>query len=147
MCKMLIVCLTAFILIATLIACTSNGASGKVENVEISIGTSYKFSTEEIEEAINLVKERFVSSYKGCELLQLWYAEIRSEREIDSYMQSGRGRTNGVCRENVIVLFSTFSTSSNVCMTLNQNSIYEGWSWVLIRDNENEPWRIDDVGW
>ena len=125
-------------------ACTP--ANGRIENVEIAIGTSDKFSTEEIEEAINRVKDKFVHDFRDCELLQLWYDEESSESQIERYMNFGGGRTNGVSRENVIILFSNFKAGSRADMTFNRNSIYENWVWILIRDSKNDPWRVDDWG-
>jgi len=125
-------------------ACTAS--DGNVDNVEITIGASEKFSVIEIKEAINLVKEHFVTYYFGSELLQLWYDEIRSEQQINFYMNNGRGRSNGVIRDNVIILFSNFHVGSRACMTFYPNTIYKEWVWILIRDSADDPWRIDDWG-
>ena len=45
-----------------------------------------------------------------CELTELWYDEEKSNKEVNSYMTSGRGSTNGVDSKNVIVLHSNFNT-------------------------------------
>jgi len=142
--KFLFAALTTITLCLTLSACSPS--NGIIDNVEITIGVSDNFSVEEIEEAINRVKEKFVG-FRGCELLQLWYDEKSSEDRIESYMRSGGGRTNGVSRENVIILFSNFKAGSRAEMTFNQNTVYEDWMWILIRDGENDPWRIDDWGY
>jgi len=62
-------------------------------------------------------------------------------------MRSGGGRTNGVSRENLIVLFSNFKAGTRAEMPFNRNFIYEEWIWILIRDSKNDPWRIDDWGY
>jgi len=137
----------AFVLALFCIFLSACAASdGRIDNVEISVGTSTKFSVTEIEEAMNLVKERFIASYRGCELLQLWYDEIRSEQLINGYMSNGRGRTNGVTRDDVIVLFSNFYAGSRACMTFIPNTTHREWIWILIRDSEDDSWRIDDWG-
>jgi len=122
--------------------------NGRVENVEITIGTSYRFSIEEIEEAINRIKEKFTAEFKGCELLQLWYEVEGLDHYIERYMRSGRGSRNGVNRENVIVLFSNYKAdSSHAGGPFSQNTIYKDWSWILIRDGKKDPWRVDDWGY
>jgi hypothetical protein len=143
--KKLLIAFTVIALCLIISACTS--ANGRIENVDITVGTSDRFSAVEIEEAINLVKEKFISDFRGCELLQLWYDEENSENAVESYMRTGRGRTNGISEENVIVLFSNFKAGSRADMTFNRNSIYEEWMWILIRDSENDSWRVDDWGY
>ena len=86
-------------------ACTQY--RGITDNVEVSIGSSDRFSEVEIKSAANIVIKKF-ADFVGCELLQLWYDETRSDVVIDEYMSSGRGSVNSVEKENVIVLFSNF---------------------------------------
>ena len=144
--KYLIRTFVAIMLCLALSGCTQE--YGRIENVEIIIGASDKFNKEEIEEAIKRIKEKFADEFRGCELLQLWYDEESSSRQIESYMEFGRGSINGVNRENVIILFSNFETDSSVTGgPFEPNMIYEDWMWILIRDSENHPWRIDDWGY
>jgi len=63
----------------------SNENMGKVDNVEIIIGDSSKFSKKEIESAIKCVKNKF-KSFKGCELKRIWYDEKLSNLEVASYL-------------------------------------------------------------
>jgi len=128
-----------------LAACGSR--AGIVRNVQIDIGPSDKFTQEEIEEAIDSVKERFIG-FRGSLLIRLWYDEEASNHILEGYMTAGRGRTNGVKIENVIVLLSDFETDSSVAQRgFRPNSIYRNWSWTLIRDSENDAWRVDDWGY
>jgi len=120
---------------------------GMVANVKVDTGTSDRFAQEEVEEAVDRVKEKFID-FRGCELLRLWYDEDWSNLFIESYMTAGRGSVNGVSRENVIVLLSNFEVNfSRGDGSLNPNSTYYHWSWILIRDYENGPWRVDDWGY
>jgi hypothetical protein len=119
---------------------------GKVENVEITIGASDKFSTWEIEEAIECVKERFVDDYRGCELLKLWYDEGSSESHIERFMTFGRGRLTDTGSKNVIVLFSDFMAGRRACMTFNPPMLHKDWVWVLARDSASGSWRIINWG-
>ena len=81
--------LGTFICITVIYSCFgSNKNMGKIDNVEIIIGDSSKFSKKEIESAIKAVKRKF-KSFEGCELKKIWYDEIKSEREISSYLSDG----------------------------------------------------------
>jgi len=126
-------------------ACNQGG--GKTSNVEIEIGDSEKFTKEEIEEAIDCAKKKFVD-FEGCELLQLWYDETKSDSFAEGYMTGGRGSDNGVSTENVIVLLSNFKVdSSGGDGSFNPDSTYTNWNWILIRDNKTAKWKVDDWGY
>ena len=127
-------------------ACVQNG--GITDNVEVTIGASDRFTDAEIESAVDRVIRKFAADFAGCELLQLWYDEDKSDFSVDSYMRSGRGSTNGVERENVIVLHSNFYVdSSGGDGSFSPNDTYYNWSWILIRDRKNGTWRVDDWGY
>jgi len=67
---------------------------------------------------------------------------------INTYMNNGRGQSNGVERKNVIVLISNFDVgSAGHSPSLNSDSTYSDYSWILIRDSKVEPWRVDDSGY
>lgn len=114
----------------------------------VDIGKSTRFSKAEVQTAVDCVVTNFKSNFKGCDLLKIWYDENESDGEIVSYMTFGRGSINGVKKENVIVLFSDFYVNPNGGDgSLNQNSIYSDFNWVLIRDSKTGNWRIDDSGY
>ena len=142
--KYLMLILIALIAILTLSACTRRG---RVGNVEITIGDSEIFSVEEINDAIELVLERFATrSFASCELLELWYDEELSERESKRRINHSIGRFYGMSGENIIVLFSSFETDRRGGeQGFNPNTIYTDWIWILIRDGQDQPWRIE--GW
>jgi len=120
---------------------------GKIDNAIVSIGKSDKFSEKEINNAIDCVKKKFVD-FKGCRLTQLWYDEEKSDSFIKGYMSNGKGSVNGVKAENVIVLLSNYDVdSSGGDGSLNPNSTYSSWNWILIRDSKTGTWRADDWGY
>lgn len=117
-------------------------------NTIVDIGKSTKFSKEEIQAAVDCVIKNFKTNFKGCDLKKIWYDENESDAEIGAYMNFGRGSVNGVKEENVIVLFSNFYVNSNGGDgSLNRNSTYPHWSWILIRDSKTGNWKIDDSGY
>lgn len=121
---------------------------GKTNNVVRTTGPSDKFSDAEIKSAMNRVIDKFMLDYIGCELTDLWYDEERSNQEVNSYLEYGRGTINNVKAENVIVLYSNFNIGENGPeMGFDPNSTCSGWSWVLIRDDKYSEWRVDDWGY
>ena len=133
-------------LVLLLLTCTCTN-QGKINNVSINIGESEKFSIKEINEAMDCVKDKF-KGFEGCNLTKLLYDENRSNKSIEVYLKYGKGSTNGAKAENVIFLFSSFDVgSSGVKQGFNPNSTYSNWNWILIRDNEQDKWRIDDWGY
>ncbi|NRT63569.1 hypothetical protein B0P06_000187 [Clostridium saccharoperbutylacetonicum] len=55
---------------------------------------------------------------------------------------------NGVKTENVIVLLSNFDVdSSGGDGSLNPNSTYDNYNWILIRDSKTDSWKVDDRGY
>lgn len=120
---------------------------GKTYNVNVTIEKSDKFSEKEINDAVKAVKRKFWN-FKGCELTDLWYSEKDSDPEIEGYMKSGRGASNGVKAENVIVLLSNFKVNSRGGNgSFEPNSTQTGWKWILIRDSKTDKWRVDGWGY
>ncbi len=124
-----------------------NKQVGKTDNIVVSIGTTDKFSENELNGAVNCVKKSF-KSYKGATLTKLWYDEEKSDQFIEGYLKNGRGSVNGVKPENVIVLLSNFDVdSSGEDGSLNPNSTYDNYNWILIRDSKTDNWKVDDRGY
>jgi hypothetical protein len=140
--KALSLVLIAIICIFTLSACGSNG--GKTDNAKVIINNSTKFSNLEIQQAVDIVKEKF-KTFKDCELKTLTYDENKSNKEIQSYLTYGKGLNNSAKAENVIILFSDFNTGPNAEGGFNTNSTYK-WNWILIRESKTSSWILDDWG-
>ena len=107
-------------------------------NIEptINIGDSIKFTKEEIGEAIELVKNDF--DFPASTLTKIWYKEEESDKFSKLYLDDGRGSGNGAESENVIVLLSNFDVDdSGEDSSLNPNSTYENFQWILIRSDDN----------
>lgn len=139
--------IVSFGIILVLISIVLYNQGGKTNNVQVSIGKSNKFSEKEINNAINCVKKKF-KSFNGCTLTKLWYDEEKSDKFIVGYLTNGKGSENGVKAENVIVLLSNFNVdSSGGDGSLNPNSTYSNWNWILIRDSKTGKWEVDDWGY
>ncbi len=79
-------------------------------------------------------------------LLTIDYNPEDSERQ--TYITSGRGSFNDIREENVIVFRVSFNIEypEGVIGAWNEGK-YENWSIILIRDDKDSPWLIDDQGW
>ena len=124
----------------------NNAIDIKDDEVGIDIGKSNKFSENEINNAIETVKKNF--SFPACKLTKIWYDEDKSNKFIDSYLQSGRGSINGAKAEDVIILLSSFDVdNSGDNPVLNPGTTYTDYNWILLKDNETGGWKIDDWGY
>lgn len=137
----------SLLLIIVLITIVIYSQYGKVTNVQVSIEDSMKFSEEEINEAVIAVKRKF-KDFQGSELTELWYSENKSNELTNEYMNYGKGSSNGITEENVIVLLSNFEVNSRGGDgSFEPNSTYSDWKWILVRDNDSDNWRVDDWGY
>lgn len=142
--KKMIFFLSLILVLFSLIACKKVGITN---NVVVSIEKSDKFSEEEITDAINCVKKKS-KDFDGCNFTELWYDQEKSNNILKGYLENGKGSVNGVKVENVIVLLSTFDVdSSGGDGSLNPNSTYSNWNWILIRDSKTGNWKVDDWGY
>ena len=94
-------------------------------NTKIIIGESEKFSREEIEQAIEVVKKDENGIYNTT-LLSIQYDEAMS-------------------RENIIVLFSDIKTYGDH-VVLQPYKVYPGHQWTLRREDANSPWTVVNRG-
>ena len=120
---------------------------GKSSNAQVSIGESNKFTEEEINEAVSKVKRKFWG-FEGCELTEIWHAEAESNKITEDYLKYGGGSEKNIDPDNVIGLLSNFDVdASGGDGSLEPNSTYPEWNWILIRDSKSKKWRIETWGY
>lgn len=141
--KRLIIILSIILCICTLTACSSTG--GDTLDVKIEIGKFTKFTQQEIEQAVDVVKGKF-QSFENCKLNSLQYDEEKSNAQVEFYLDNGGGSVNGATAENTIVLFSEFYVNSKASGAWEPDSDYS-WMFILIRDNKDTSWVVDDMGY
>lgn len=141
--KKLVMCIYLSLTVLFFSGCDNSKATA---NVEIHIGESQYFSEAEIQEGINLVKEKF--DFKDCTLLKLWYDEEKTEQMKEGYLNNGIGLVNKVKPENVIVILSNFKVDkAGKNPVFSQGATYSNYNWILIRDNKDSQWTISDNGY
>ena len=135
--KFLILCFT-FIMGFCLAACSGSG--GNVQNVKTHEVDSALYSKKEINSAIDTIKSEFKKDWKGCTLTEIYYAGDSVSKEHQEWAD----RYNA---DETIVLLSNFDVdSSGGNGSLNPNSTYDGWNWILVR-KEGEGWVHVDHGY
>ncbi len=127
--------LLCVVLLSGLCAC-----GGNVRNVKVTDVGSEIYTSEEIKAAIDVIIKEFRKDWKGCTLNEIYYAGD----ETIPYYQDWADR-NGA--DEVIVLLSTFEVDpSGGDGSLNPNSTYDGWNWILVRSKGGQ-WKHVDHGY
>lgn len=133
--KILVLCLT-LIMCFNLVACSG----GDFQNVKTHEVDSELYSKKEINSAIDTIKSEFKKDWKGCTLTEIYYAG-------DSVSKDHQDWADRYNADETIVLLSSFDVdSSGGNGSLNPNSTYDGWSWILVR-KEGESWVHVDHGY
>ena len=119
---------------------------GDVSQAEISYGTSEYFTREQMDAALAVVQEEFLSWY-GCTLLTLSYTSDEwSAREFASYAEAERMKT-GKTYVDGIVFTSSFLTppeaQSDPNLGLMPEEEYTGWNWILLLTDDG-VWELVD---
>ena len=140
--KKIVIYLSMILMIFSLVGCNQNNKS---TNIKLDIGESTKFSKEEIDNAVDCLKRSF--DFEACTLTKIYYHEEISNSAVEDYLQFGNGSVNKVKAENVIVLLSDFDVdNSGDNPVLNPGETYTNYNWILIRDDKNSDWKVDDCG-
>lgn len=140
--KKIVIYLSMILMIFLLVGCNQNN---KPTDIKLDIGESTKFSKEEIDNAVDCLKRSF--DFEACTLTKIYYNEEISNTAVEDYLQFGNGSVNKVKAENVIVLLSDFDVdNSGDNPVLNPGETYTNYNWILIRDDKNSDWKVDDWG-
>lgn len=132
--------ISAFCLILALSLCACGNNGGNVENVVTEEVKTELYTQEDIDSAIGIIKTEFKDHWKGCTLTEIYFAGD----EFSKNHQEWADRNDA---DEVIVLLSSFDVDeSGGDGSLNPNSTYDNWMWILVRDNGGE-WRHVDHGY
>ena len=113
--------------------------AGDVNQVKRHISPSEIYSEQDIDQAMDVVIRHFSREFRGCTLLELEYSDSRSE--------SGRAWALQYGADEGIVLISSFSVdASGGDRSLNPNSTYTNWQWILVRSNGGK-WTLKTWGY
>ena len=133
-----IICMIA--VLATVFILTACGG-GKVDNVYVPDWKPSEIYTDsDIEAAIQTVKEYFKREFDGCTLTKIGYVG-------DTFAGEFAERAEQYNADEAIILYSSFDVgASGGDGSLNPNSTYDNWQWILVR-NAGGAWRHADHGY
>ena len=113
---------------------------GDVASVKITEYTSEIYTDVEIENAIDVAVNYFKKEFEGCTLKEITYL---GDDKLDGWKEFAE-RNNA---DDVIVFVSTFDVdASGGDGSLNPNSTYTNWKWILVRI-DNGKWKHVDHGY
>ena len=132
---------TTILLLLLTALLTLCSCGGDVSKVNISIPEeSDLYTTKEIEDAIDTAMDYFKKEFDGCTLTEIAYAGDDRSNDYAEWAQ----RIGG---DEVIVLVSSFDVdASGGDGSLNPNSTYTKWMWILARE-EGGKWQHVDHGY
>lgn len=124
-----------------LVLCLSGcGKGGNIDSVKTHAVPSKMYSEEDIDAAIGVVEEEFAKSWSGCTLTEIYYAGDEASRDHQDWAARNHA-------DEVLVLLSSFDVdASGGNGSLNPNSTYDDWNWILVR-TDGGPWQEVDHGY
>lgn len=136
--KKLLSLFTSLVFLLSLSSCATKVKDGNAENVKITKVDSEIYTDEEIEAAIDVIKEYFEKHFSDCTLTQMEYV---GDEELDDY-QGFKERSDA---DEVIVFVSSFDVGDDADESLGPDSC-ENWLWILVRNSGGE-WKHEDHGY
>ena len=128
---------TAMFMLIILTLCACGGKRNDTKTLGLD---SNLYTQEEITAAIDVIKKEFQEEWSGCILTEICYAGDKVSQEHQDWADR-----NGA--DEVIVLLSSFDVdSSGGDGSLNPNSTYTNWMWILVRTDKG-PWKHVDHGY
>ncbi len=111
----------------------------RVDAVEDIFVQNNMYTEEEIQDAIDAATAYFDRYFYDCTLTEIYYAGDAVSREFAEWAE----RHNA---DEVIVLISSFDVGNNADGSLNPNSTYNNWKWIMVR-KEGGKWEHADHGY
>ncbi len=129
--------ITALSLILCLFGCFEK--KGDVKDVTVKPVASDIYSEEDIDSAINVIKEDFKENWGGCVLKEIYYIGDDELPDFSDY-------PDRYGADEVIVLLSTFDAVSPLGDSGLNEMLYTNWNWILVREKGKE-WKHVDHGY
>ena len=121
--------------------CGGNDTGGNIDSVYVpDWKPSEIYSDDDIEAAFQTVKDYFSDVFDGCTLTKLYYPGDTCADEFNEWAEQYDA-------DEAIVILSSFDVdSSGGDGSLNPDSTYDDWNWILVR-NDGGDWKHVDHGY
>ena len=130
--------ITCFLCLTLLLGFCACG--GNIKHAETHAVDSELYSQGDIESAIKTITKEFRRQWTGCTLTEIYYAGDETSKAHQEW-------ADRYDADEVIVLLSSFDVdASGGDGSLNPNSTYHGWSWILVRE-DGGSWKHVDHGY
>lgn len=83
---------------------------------------------------------------KDAEITKIYYDEEKANEDVETYMTYGKGSQNDINPDNVLIIYTDFTVSSDENETIDAGD-YKAQKWILIREDKNSDWKVDDYGY
>ena len=128
------------VILYVLLVFSLSACGGKVSGVQTRIVDSEIYSQDDISEAIDVITKEFKKNWKGCTLTEIYYAGDELAKGYQEYANKNDA-------DEAMILLSTFDVDfTGGDGSLNANSTYNDWMWILIR-TEGGQWKHVDHGY
>lgn len=129
-----------YLVLAAMLALSLTGCGRISSTIEITCDTSKVYSTADIHDAMDVVKNVFRRHFDGCTMTAIGYIGDEKQKMMKEYaLQYGV--------EEVIVLVSDFKTGrTGGDGSLTPDNTYRNYKWILLRDR-NGSWSHADHGY
>lgn len=113
---------------------------GNASEVQVITGESVLFSQREVEQAMETAMNHFRREFSGCTMTKIVYDEEDTRAEAEEWARMYQA-------EEAIVLTSSFDVdASGGDGSLNPNSTYTNWQWILTRE-KGGAWELQTWGY
>lgn len=128
------------LLLSALLVLSLTGCGRISTSMEITCDTSQRYSTTDIHDAMDVVKNVFRRHFDGCTMTAIGYIGDEKQKMMEEYaLQYGV--------EEVIVLVSDFKAGrTGGDGSLTPDNTYRNYKWILLRDR-NGSWSHADHGY
>lgn len=114
---------------------------GNISRVTIKPFESERYEQADVHAAIDSALEYFREHFSGCSMISITYAGDAATAGYDDWIKLDP-------TEQVIVLTSSFEVGAlGGDGSLNPNSTYTNWKWILVRPIAGGEWRHADHGY
>ena len=125
---------------AVLAGFTTVPRGGDVSRLRRNIDAGSLYSEQEINEIMDIVVQYFEKEFSGCSLTELSYEEELSQKSCREWAKQYQA-------DQAILFTSSFEVyASGGDGSLEPNSTYEKWRWVLTR-KDGEKWKLRTWGY